>query len=141
MLLHSCSSDYYSYENEVRNEVWSYDDIYTFPFEIEDTLTAFDLSIDVEHSTSFTNSNLYVKISTIFPNREKRTDVVSFNLANNFGIWEGDCNSKYCTAEILLQKSIVFDQPGKYQLDIEQYSREEKITGIKSMKLKLNKVK
>lgn len=141
LIFSSCDGDYYSYRKEIPDGNWPYGLILDFPFEINDTSHQFDLLIDVEHAVSFANSNLYVKIGTWFPNGEAKNDIVSFNLANRFGIWEGRCGSDHCVAEILLQKSVSFKDIGIYRIDLEQYSREEVVRGIKSLTLRLKQVK
>lgn len=141
LIFSSCDGDYYNYKREIPEENWPYGLVLDFPFEINDTSHQFDLLIDVEHAVSFANSNLYVKIDTWFPDGESKTNLVSFNLANRFGIWEGSCGSDYCVAEILLQKSVSFKDIGMYRIDIEQYSREEVVRGIKSITLRLKRLK
>lgn len=137
----SCSDrEIYSSQQEV-NPSWSHDDSVAFTFDIQDTVQAYEMILDVDHSTAFGYQNLYVKTTTIFPDKEIKEDVLSLDIGNPKGGWNGDCSGENCIAHIGLQPNIKFKQAGNYTLKIAQHSREKSLSGVNSMTLRINKSK
>ncbi|MEM6379988.1 MAG: gliding motility lipoprotein GldH, partial [Bacteroidota bacterium] len=91
---------------------WTYDEPLAFNFEIEDTLARYDFYLDVEHLTDYPFQNLYVKIITEHPQTAPQEDIVSLELANKLGLWEGKCANEQCKIRIPLQTNARFNQIG-----------------------------
>lgn len=94
--------------------------------------------LEVEHSADFDYQNIYVKTKTSFPDQSVKEGLVSLNIGNPKGGWNGDCSGDVCTADIVLQPRLKFPQAGTYTLEIEQSSRDKQLSGIGSMTLKIN---
>ena len=122
---------------EISNGEWTYADSLRFEFEIADTVTLYNLLLDVKHSTEFGFQNLYTNIHTQFPNGTRLSKPLSLELADRAGIWQGDCNAKTCTIEIPIQEGAYFNQPGKYVITMEQFMRDSLVKGVQSVTLKL----
>lgn len=122
---------------DITGGTWTYADSIRFAFDIADTLSLYDLSLGVKHSTSFGYQNLYARISTQFPDGTRLSKPLSLELADKAGIWQGDCNSKTCTIEIPIQEGAYFNQPGKYVITIEQFMRDSVVNGVQSVTLKV----
>lgn len=122
---------------EIVNSAWSYADSLRFEFEIADTVTIYDLSLDVKHATDFGFQNLYTRIHTQFPDGTRLSKPLSLELADKAGIWQGDCNSTSCTIEIPIQEGAYFNQAGKYVITVEQFMRDSVINGVQSVTLKV----
>lgn len=140
LILLSCNSNIF-YEQTVAfpENIWQYENVAHFEFNIQDTTRRYDLILDVDHSVDFRFENNYVKIHTTFPEGNKTEDQVSLELTDNLDQWQGDCNSKKCVVSILLQENVYFNQTGLYQIDIEQYNRVDSLTGMNSLTLMLEK--
>lgn len=119
------------------NNEWTYADSLRFDFEIKDTLALYNLLLDVKHATDFSFQNLYTKIHTQFPDGTRLSKPVSLELADKIGTWQGNCNSKTCTLEIMIQEGAYFNKPGKYAVIVEQFMRENAVKGIQSVTLKV----
>jgi len=119
---------------------WNYEEVAQFDFVVDSPETYFDLVLEVEHSPEYTYENTYVKIHTLFPDGEEVTDEVSLQLADGLDQWEGQCNSSSCNVTILLQEKVRFADAGKHQIRIEQYNRENPLTGIHQLRLKIIEV-
>ena len=140
ILLSACGPNYvYNHKTAFDNETWTYQAVQQHQVEIKDTTYLYNLIIGVKHSPEYAFQNLYVKIKTVFPNQEKREQVVSLNLADGSGAWYGKCSGKTCSIEIPLQQNAIFDQVGTYQFSIEQYMRTEKVEGVKGLSFKVEK--
>ena len=138
LIITSCGPTYlFNKSQEIGKAQWTYDNIIGFEFNVQDTTKIYKLILELEHSTEFSNQNLYTKIHTHFPGGEKIEEVVSLELANKAGFWFGDCNSEYCTLEIPIQPGAFFNQAGDYRIEVEQFMREELVEGIRSVGFKI----
>ena len=121
----------------IPEEGWTYNDNIQFEFNINDTLTVYNLNLKVNHSRSFPYQNLYTNIHTTFPDGQKLSQTVSFELAGKGGIWQGQCNNHSCELNIPIQTNAYFNQKGKYTIAIEQFMRNDSIQGINALALEI----
>lgn len=140
VLLLGCSKNVvYKQQVTFPQGVWTYDSLVEYEFSIEDTVSIYNISLNVEHTIDYAYQNLYVKIYTQFPNQQNKEDVLSLELANKNGLWNGSCGNSKCALSIPLQEKTYFQEPGVYAISLEQYMREESIEGIQSMELIISK--
>lgn len=138
LLLSACGPNYvYEKSYGIEEEAWRYRDTLDFEFAIEDTSTIYNLWLEIEHSTSFSNQNLYTQIHTKFPSGDRITEQLSLELANKAGQWLGDCSADYCELRIPIQQGAYFDQTGEYQITVEQYMRRNPVEGVRSLAFRL----
>lgn len=130
-------SPYYAEYEHLPSYGWTYADSLAFSFEIRDTAELYTLFLHLEHSPEFPYSNFYVRIHTRYPNGEELMQPVSLELADKTGLWFGRCGRKRCSLSIPLQSKVRFDQKGRYDLVIEQYSRRDTLPGIFALGLSL----
>jgi len=137
VLFVSCQSKLviYSQLEEIGKEGWSVDDPIKFAFQAPDTGQLYDLNLDVSHAKDYAWQNLYVQIETNFPGDSLKTDVLSLELADGFGGWEGRCTGEECRVTIPLRRSFKFPVPGEYTLTFRQYMRLDVVPGIIELKL------
>lgn len=131
-----CGPDFVIEErHKISPEGWSYADTVGFNFDIRDTNRVFNLFLEVDHQQAFSFQNLYVKVHTIFPSGRRSEQVLSLELADKMGLWQGRCDSENCTLRIPIQEEIFFNEPGKYALSLEQFMRESPLPGLNSFTL------
>ena len=116
---------------------WSYEQDLGFDFVIEDTSLRYDLTLEVAHAGDYGFQNLYVQFHTSYPSIETKTQMVSLELANKTGIWNGACSGNSCVVEIPLQTNATFEEAGKHSISIEQFMRKNPLRGVESMRLKI----
>ncbi len=109
---------------------WAYADSARFEFNIPNPDQAYDLVLQLEHSTAFPYQNFYVKLHTGFPSGKRTSEQVSLQLAGDFGAWLGDCSGEVCGQAITILRNAKFADAGEYYLTVEQYSREEPLMGV-----------
>ena len=140
IMLQSCGKDYaYQKEYEISGMAWDYVDTLNFNFEIEDTLILYNLYLQVEHIQDYAYQNLYTKISTKFPKGELLAEVLSLELADKMGNWEGQCSGGVCKLTIPIQENAYFNENGEYQITIEQFMRKSPLVGIRKIGFVLEK--
>lgn len=118
-------------------EGWSYNEPLTFDFQVQDTSLHYEFLLDVSHNRDYPFQNLYTRITTHFPDQSSQENIVSLELANQIGLWEGQCKGENCKLTIALQEKARFNQPGHYQLRFEQHTRQDSLPGINSLRLRI----
>lgn len=114
---------------------WPYSDKIVFNYEIIDTAQAYNLFLEMSHNIEFSFENIYLNVTTIFPDGDIITNPVSFQLSNSQSEWIGDCSGENCHINIEMSSKAYYKKPGKYQLIFEQHSRKERIEGINSLEV------
>lgn len=118
-------------------ETWLYHTPAEFDFSIQDTSIRYDFLLDIKHSEDYPFQNLYTKIKTSFPDATTQEDVVSLELADKLGLWEGKCRAGYCFLTIALQEGARFALLGDYSLDFEQFTRTDSLPGVAELTLRI----
>jgi len=138
VLLSSCGSEaIYEKTSEISDGEWFYSDTLTYEVTIDDTLSIYNLYLDLEHSREYPFENMYVRIHTSFPSGESLSKQVSLELANEAGIWIGDCGGEVCNTTIPIQMGAYFNQTGTYSFKLEQYMRRNPLPGVNSITLRI----
>jgi len=127
----------FSEEKLFSEDTWSYAEPIVFKIPVNDTTTRYQLLMDVSYSTDFDFQNLYVNVTTSFPDKKKIDDVLSLELADDRGIWNGKCSATECTSPILLRNDFRFQQTGIHTISFDQHSRKDNLKGLKAFRLKL----
>jgi len=122
------------------NGAWTYPEQLITTIDIADTIQKYDLVATIDHGEDFGYENLYLQITTIFPDGEKRSSPLSLELANSKGFWNGKCSGNACTLSFNLQEDFRFKEPGSYSFEIEQFSRKDTLKGLNEMTLSLYEV-
>lgn len=137
-LLTACGPDYiYEKQYPLEEEGWAYADTLDFTFSIDDTLTLYNLYLEVTHTTDYAYQNLYTRIYTRFPSGERKGQTVSLELADRTGAWQGDCRGQTCRFLAPIQMNAFFNEPGAYVFTLEQYMRESPVAGLQTVGFKL----
>ncbi len=128
----SCQNDsiyekYHSFENNM----WNTDTVVSFSVDIKDSLTNYDASLMIRHTTEYDYQNLF-----LFTQFSNLNDTLEIYLADKAGKWNGsgfgdvrELNIPFFTAKQLNFKNNSFH--------IEQamrYAEKEKITNLKEIK-------
>jgi len=135
-----CNEDvFYDRFIEIENGVWEIGQEQKFDVDIRDTTAVYGMALDIEHSKDYSYENIYLRITTVFPEREPRSETLNVQLAEKSGQWIGKCSSNKCLTKVYLLDRFRFPQPGVYGFIFEQYTRNEQLEGIHSIRLKINK--
>lgn len=129
--LSACGPNYvYEANLDLPDTGWTYQDSLLAQFTIEDSLTIYNLHLQLEHNEDFPYQNFYVQLNTQFPDGQRLSELVSLELASKGGIWLGECGSSSCELSIPIQEGAYFNQVGDYQITVQQYSRRNPLPGI-----------
>lgn len=140
VLVMSCGKQYiYDEEVEIPNNIWTYDQAIDFEFDVEDTTQWYNLYVEVKHDKEYQNQNAYAKLKITFPDGEVKNREVSFELASAEGEWMGECSGDYCRSKLAYNgpEPMRFLQKGRFKMHFEQYTRQDSLEGISSLRLML----
>ncbi len=131
----SCESSIYDQTIRFENGNWEESNPITFEFEIQDTAKQYDIFLEVNHSTDYSYQNLYCLVESYSPLGLAQRQVNSLELSSKKGKWTGSCNSETCTRKIPFITRSVFDIHGSYKIQLTQYTRNNPLSGINSLRL------
>lgn len=139
--LSACNKDVLFQDTlSIEDGIWRYEDPKTFAFIAEDTLTSYDLLIEVKHDSRFPFQNLYMQLRTSLPGKRIVEDIVSIDLADRSGNKYGTCRGEQCTFRIPVQKSFTFEETGPYEISIAQHSRLDLLPGVLAIGLTIKEI-
>lgn len=124
-------------KHETGNTQWTLGDTIRFQTILSDTGQWYDVILNVHHLSDFTYKNLYVKAITVFPDGSAADQILSLQLADELGIWKGECSGTSCIAPVTLSDKVRIPQPGEYVFEFIQYSRQDTLDGIRALELEI----
>lgn len=119
---------------------WQYGDVKNFEVDIIDAASNYNLFVNVRHTDQYNFNNLWLIITTTYPDSTTRQDKVNIELSESDGNWTGTCVDGICYNSILVQSDFTFPQKGNYTFAIEQDMRINPITEILDIGLKIEKL-
>lgn len=128
------------YQN-FEGENWFNKSKVTFEMDITDGNSLHDISIMVRHADAYPYSNLFLFLTTKYPDGKTTTDTLECILANNKGEWMGDGAGDLFDIKIPLKKSVRFPLRGKYSFTFEQAMRTDPLPMIMDFGMEVKKSK
>ena len=122
---------------ELPSSGWEYDDAVEFEFEIEDISHYYQIWTNLQINGDYSYSNFFIKTSLTAPDSSVSEKEVELILAEKSGKWLGSGLGDIISFQLKNGAPISFKQKGKYHFRIEQYSREEVASNIKSIGIKV----
>jgi gliding motility-associated lipoprotein GldH len=142
VLLSSCGRNIvYSKYQTFENKEWQAKDKVTFDLEMQDIQSLHDISVMVRHADSYPYSNLYLFLSTKYPDGKVTLDTLECILANEKGEWMGDGAGDIFDITIPLKRSTRFPLAGKYSFTFEQAMRTDPLPMIMDFGFEVKKSK
>jgi len=124
---------------KIHNAEWHFMELKKIETEITDTISGYNLYINVRHTIDYQYSNLYVFMTTYFPNNTIARDTIEIPLANEKGAWYGQGWGKNRYLKMSLGNNISFPYIGLYTFEIEQAMRTEILNEISEIGLRIEK--
>jgi len=141
VLLISCNNQRVFEESiKIDQGGWHADNILDFSTVISDTLCGYTMYIDVRNDISYSYSNLFFFMKTIFPNGRIAKDTIECLLAHYDGKWLGSGSGNVRFNRFLFQSNIQLPVSGTYRFELEQAMRVEVLKGILDIGIRIDKV-
>lgn len=119
-------SKYYYFEKEE----WSSKDTAKFKVDIIDTLSLCDVNIKIRHGELYPYNNLYVFLTTVYPDKSQKTDTIECILANSKGEWYGSGLGDMYDITLPIKKNVRFSKSGVYQFYFVNAMRQDPLPNI-----------
>lgn len=131
----------YDYSISIPDQKWHMDSLIYFEVPITDTVSLHNFYFNIRHNTDYPYSNIYLFISTQFPNKQISRDTIELILADKKGKWIGKGIGKIKDNQVLLRKNLRFPRKGNYTFGIEQAMRSIELKGIEDIGIRIEKSK
>mgnify|MGYP002623831778 CR=1 FL=1 len=109
---------------------WDADSLITFNVEVQDTINAYDIIIDVRHTIAYPYQNMWLFVNN---------DSIDFYLANRRGQWLGNGSGELREMPVLYKSNIRFKSCGTYTYVVQQGMRNKNLQGIRDIGLIVEK--
>lgn len=131
-----CSNNtIYDKHLSVNKEGWPLDQDIRFNVNIDDTLKPYDFYIDIRNTKDYAYSNLFLFITTTFPDKVVRRDTLECPLADPYGKWYGRQTHRHVDGRYLLHNHVIFPRKGTYTFQVSHAMRDTLLCGIKDIGL------
>lgn len=118
---------------------WKKEDKITFEVNIEDVASFYNAYVNVRHADAYPFRNLYVFLTTEYPDGRMEKDTLECVLADEKNHWKGEGAGDLWDNSILLQSNMRFPAPGKYKFTYEHGMRIDPVPLILDMGLTIEK--
>ncbi|MCL6524366.1 MAG: gliding motility lipoprotein GldH [Thermoflavifilum sp.] len=112
----------------------------SFTVQITDTTALYDIYVVLRHTNDYRYSNLWLLITTEFPNGHAIRRRVELPLADPTGKWFGTGIEDIFFHRILIQHRAYFNQIGTYRFTFEQDMRDNPLPYIMNVGLRIEKI-
>ena len=129
---------FYSCDNTVVYEMykpvdslkWHKDSLYSFNVPIHDTISNYNLLINIRNEVNYPYSNLWLFIEIFQPDGISVKDTFEVILADPGGKWLGEGLSGIKTRQTFYRRNIYFPSSGEYIIKIQHGMRPDILKGI-----------
>ncbi|MGZ3919236.1 MAG: gliding motility lipoprotein GldH [Bacteroidia bacterium] len=142
VMMTSCNKNvvYSKYQTFKDNE-WYVKDKAVFDVDITDTQTLNNINLMVRHADSYPYNNLFVFVTTKYPDGKVLTDTMEIVLANQKGEWQGSGAGDIFDFKVPIKKNVRFPLAGKYEFIFEQGMRVDPLPLIMDFGFEIEKSK
>lgn len=119
---------------------WEQGNVITLKADIQDTIQAHNLYINVRNAGGYQFSNLFLFFTTETPSGQRERDTVELTLADPSGKWLGDGMGDIYDNRILFKRSFRFPEKGEYTFRLEQAMRVDPLPQIMDAGIRIERV-
>ncbi|NBC82710.1 MAG: gliding motility lipoprotein GldH [Bacteroidetes bacterium] len=123
------------------NQTWSADNIISFDVNIQDTVAANNVYLNIRNGNNYPYQNIFLFITITDPGGQFKKDTVEIFLADDKGEWYGKGIGSAYHHQVPLLTKVRFQYQGIYTFDLEQAMRKEKLPGVLDVGLRIERSK
>ncbi|MDR0712888.1 MAG: gliding motility lipoprotein GldH [Bacteroidales bacterium] len=140
LLLASCDTNkVYEAHLRIPDEGWKQSDIKRFDVHVADTASACNIYVNVRNNNQYKSMELWLFVSVNAPSGKRQRDTLRILIADEHGKWIGSGLGSHFDTRLLFQKDVRFPETGTYTFEYEQGMRDEPLTGIEDVGLRIEK--
>lgn len=125
-----------TFEN-IPETIWSYDKNIKEKVEIKDIDQSYNVYINFRHTNEYKYANIWLRISVIDPSGKKTIERKEFQLALQDGEWLGKGSGNMYSYRLIFKENFKFNKAGNYSFVIEQNMRDNPLTAISDIGLRI----
>jgi gliding motility-associated lipoprotein GldH len=138
----SCSRNIvYTQYKTFNDNQWFANDKAVFDVEIKDTQSLNNISLMVRHTDTYPYNNIFLFVTTKYPDGKILTDTMEVVLSNSKGEWLGSGAGDIFDFKVPIKKNVRFPLAGKYQFIFEQSMRVDPLPMIMDFGFEIEKSK
>ncbi len=119
---------------------WSKNDVMQFQIEVPDTTIAYNFYLNLRNNTDYNYSNVYLFLNTNFPDSLRARDTLQIIVADHKGEWLGKGFGRIKDQQVQLRSNMTFPKQGLYTFEIQHGMRNDTLTGIEDVGLRIENV-
>jgi gliding motility-associated lipoprotein GldH len=139
-LIASCDrNQFYEENSQIEQGIWNVRKPAVFDFEISRLNERYNVYLNVRNSPDYPYSNLFLFLTTTYPDGTKSRDTLELTLADYDGRWLGSGMGSVKFSRFQLKKGLQFKKAGRYRFEMEQAMRVNDLKGIRDIGLRIEK--
>lgn len=133
----SCQHKDVIFEKRVtfKNNSWNRFNILKYDFQVSDTLTEYDIYLDVRHASFYPYENLLINFAIMSPSTEERVRSHDLKLRDKTGNFLGEGTGDIWDISFPLMTRFVFIHSGTYHIGIENLMTKYETEGVMDVNL------
>lgn len=140
MAVSSCDPDRVFEEHiALKKGVWNAKNELQFNVTISDIISRYDVYLNVRNGTEYPYCNLYLFMTTVFPDDRTARDTIELTLADFDGRWLGSGMGSVKFSRFLFRENVQFKQKGNYAFSFGQAMRVNELKGIYDIGFRIEK--
>jgi len=139
----SCAKiDLFEKQADIPSQQWFYNNVPSFTFQITDTSSIYNLYIVLRHTDAYNYNNIWLRLGSKAPGDTIHFQNINLPLATDTNGWEGTgTDDIFEVRKNITPGPVPFKKPGEYTFSISQIMRENPLTHILNVGLRIEKVK
>ena len=135
LMIFSCDSNRVFDTYNSLSGVWSQDDIQIFKYESKDSISNYNLFVNIRNTEDYPFNNLFIITELTYPQGKTLSDTLEYAMAYPDGKLIGSGFTSLKENKLIYKEAFQFDEPGEYTFQISQAMRKyDHINGVKELK-------
>jgi gliding motility-associated lipoprotein GldH len=122
------------------NNEWYAKNKAVFEVDMSDNQSLHNISLMIRHADSYPYSNVFLFVTSKYPDGKVMKDTMEIILANSKGEWQGSGAGDIFDFKIPIKKNVKFPLTGKYTFEFEQGMRTDPLPLIMDFGFEIEKV-
>lgn len=140
-IIASCNTiNIFERTKKFRDHNWKDSDKPSFTFNIEDTLSPYNIFIVFRHTDAYNYNNVWLSVTTIAAGDTAITQKLDLKLADNKNGWLGSGMDDIFEHRIKITNTPIKLRQGKYNFTLQHIMREEPLMNVMSVGIRVEKV-
>ena len=141
MVFTACNQNVvYSEYHKFDNYQWPAGEKAVFDVKITDTLSLNNISLMIRHADAYPYSNIFLFVTSHYPDGKVMKDTMEVVLANSKGEWQGSGAGDIFDLKVPVKKNVRFPRSGEYRFEFEQGMRIDPLPLVMDFGFEIEKV-